>query len=846
MLPLPSYQASALFRATTFFLFGLGLSLTPTVQAQVPELHWSNDGKQFWYRAKSGSPSQLILVDIAKRKAIPLAEHRELRQKLAELLDADTQELKLQEIRFAGESGTLLLKCNDQYFTLKQAFEEFEIGPSEPFQSTQPDSAFFLPPRSGEGQGQTHIEISNELDAAIELVWIGRRNSRTSYGKVNAGQSHRQHTFVGHVWGILDSNGRLLACFEAQNNATVKISEKSLKNVRREQRSRANGRDRDTWLTTVRGSRSPDRKWTAEIREEDAWLVSSTDGEEEHLLDGQADKEWSYNNLGSGTRYYTNPSERGEFFWSPKSDFLVALQTKRSDKEQRRVHYVESTPRDQLQPKLHNYQYSKPGDDLPIKRIKLFSMANKLEIPVSSELFANPFSLRFLGWSESADRFFVHYNQRGHQVVRVLEVRVEDGMVRPIIEEKSESFIHYSDGGKSVFEQVSADQWIWASERSGWNHLYRYSREQAKVLNAVTSGNWNFKRMVRFDRQAKKIWFMAVGLHEGQDPYHEHFCSVNFDGSEFKVLTDGDGTHKISFTRDNKNFFDTYSRVDMAPTTELRDAESGEKICLLQTKETESEFGSRRLTSRFSAKGRDGKTDIWGIIHWPRDFDPEKKYAVIEQIYAGPHDHHVPKSFRTRFGAHNVADAGFIVVQIDGMGTAWRSKAFHDKCYKNLRDAGFPDRIAWLKAAAAEHPQMDLSRVGIYGGSAGGQNAMAALLWHNEFYKVAVADCGCHDNRMDKIWWNEQWMGWPVDQSYIENSNMENAHLLEGHLMLTLGEMDENVDPASTIQVVKKLIDADKDFEFVLLPGRGHGAGESRWAAQKRLRFFQTHLGVPQ
>ena len=139
---------------------------------------------------------------------------------------------------------------------------------------------------------------------------------------------------------------------------------------------------------------------------------------------------------------------------------------------------------------------------------------------------------------------------------------------------------------------------------------------------------------------------------------------------------------------------------------------------------------------------------------------------------------------------------------------------------------------------------MDLSRVGIYGGSAGGQNAMAALLWHNDFYKVAVADCGCHDNRMDKIWWNEQWTGWPVDDSYQENSNMENAHLLKGKLMLTLGELDQNVDPASTTQVVGKLIEHDKDFEFVLIPGRGHGAGESPWAAKKRLRFLKEHLGV--
>ena len=258
--------------------------------------------------------------------------------------------------------------------------------------------------------------------------------------------------------------------------------------------------------------------------------------------------------------------------------------------------------------------------------------------------------------------------------------------------------------------------------------------------------------------------------------------------------------------------------------------------------DTESAFDDRRLTTRFSAKGRDGETDIWGIIHWPDDFDTEKSYPVLENIYAGPHGHHVPKTFRKKFNLHKFADAGMIVVQIDGMGTAWRSKKFHDVCYKNLKDGGFPDRIAWMKAAAKKYPQMDLSRVGIFGGSAGGQNAMAALLWHNDFYKVAAADCGCHDNRMDKIWWNEQWMGWPVDESYADNSNTEHADLLKGHLMLTVGEMDRNVDPASTTQVVKKLVEHNKDFEFILIPRAGHGAGDLPWAAKKRLEFFKQHL----
>jgi dipeptidyl aminopeptidase/acylaminoacyl peptidase len=192
-----------------------------------------------------------------------------------------------------------------------------------------------------------------------------------------------------------------------------------------------------------------------------------------------------------------------------------------------------------------------------------------------------------------------------------------------------------------------------------------------------------------------------------------------------------------------------------------------------------------------------------------------------------------------------MAELGFIVVSIDGMGTNWRGKAFHDVCWKNLADGGFPDRIAWIKAAAATRPWMDLSRVGIFGGSAGGQNAAAALLHHGDFYKVAVADCGCHDNRMDKIWWNEAWMGWPVDESYERSSNATHAAKLTGKLLLIVGEMDTNVDPASTTQLVAALQKANKDFEFQPIINAGHGAAETPYGKFRRAEFLMRNLGVP-
>lgn len=243
------------------------------------------------------------------------------------------------------------------------------------------------------------------------------------------------------------------------------------------------------------------------------------------------------------------------------------------------------------------------------------------------------------------------------------------------------------------------------------------------------------------------------------------------------------------------------------------------------------------LPEVFHAKGRDGKTDIWGNIYRPMNLDPGRKYPVVEYLYSGPHDSFVAKDFSTWDRFSYLIEMGFIVVTIDGMGTDNRSKSFQDTAYRNLKDAGFPDRILWIRAAQKKYPYMDTSNMGIYGYSAGGQNALSALLFYNDFYKVSVALCGCHDNRMDKIWWNEQWMGWPIGPWYSENSNVDNTWRMEGKLFLINGEMDDNIDPASTLQVVSELVRHGKDFEQLYLPGHTHDLG-GEYINKRVFRFF--------
>ncbi|HTU89815.1 MAG TPA: DPP IV N-terminal domain-containing protein, partial [Gemmataceae bacterium] len=568
---------------------------------------------------------------------------------------------------------------------------------------------------------------------------------------------------------------------------------------------------------------SPDGKWTAFVKDHNL-----------HLRERASGKEFALSNDGNADDAYTD-----RVYWAPDSKKLVGMRTKKG--QEHKVYLIESSPRDRLQPKLHTLDYLKPGDRIAITKPHLFNVASRKEIAVKDELFANPWSVQDQRWSPDSRRFTFLYNQRGHQVLRLVAVDAGSGATRAVIDEQSKTFIDYNSKFFAHYLDAT-NEIIWMSERDGWNHLYLYDAATGQVKNQITKGAWVVRGVERVDDKARQIWFRAGGIHSGQDPYYIHYCRVNFDGSGLACLTDGDGTHNIEYSPDRRYLIDTYSRVDMAPVTELRRVADGKRVCELERADIGSLLKAGwKLPERFVAKGRDGKTDIFGVLFRPTNLNHDKKYPVIEKIYAGPQGSFVPKGFRPFFYPQQLAELGFIVVQIDGMGTNNRSKAFHDVCWKNLGDAGLPDRICWIKAAAKKYPYMDVARVGIYGGSAGGQNALRAVLAHPDFYKAASANCGCHDNRMDKIWWNELWMGWPIGPHYAEQSNAVNAHKLRGKLMLTVGELDRNVDPASTMQVVNALIKAGKDFELLVVPGAGHGT-PGEYAKRREQDFFVRHL----
>jgi dipeptidyl aminopeptidase/acylaminoacyl peptidase len=539
--------------------------------------------------------------------------------------------------------------------------------------------------------------------------------------------------------------------------------------------------------------------------------------------------------------------------WSPDSRYIMIHRVRPG--YQRHVLRVESSPRDQLQPKLQSQLYPKPGDAIDQERPVLFDVATRRQTVIDDALFPNPYELSAPRWRSDGRSVAFDYVRRGFGQARIVAVDAETGVAHAAVTEDAKTFV-FADRRYAHEVNGLGAEIVWASERDGWNHLYLIDGRTGKVKNRITTGAWVVRDVIQVDDAKRQIVFAAGGMNAGEDPYFRHVYRIDFDGRHLTALTPAKADHDARFSPDGTLYVDTYSRVDLPTISELHRSSDGALVATI-TKGDDSALraAGSRPPEVFVAKGRDGKTDIWGVVVRPHDYDPRKRYPVIENIYAGPHDSFVPKQYWP-FGYHSggdkvigmqeQADLGFIVVQIDGMGTANRSKAFHDVAWKNLADLGFPDRILWHRALAAKDTSYDIGRVGIYGASAGGQSTLNALLFHGDFYKVGVAYAGCYDNRMDKISWNEQWLGWPVDASYAAASGVDHAAQLTGKLLMIVGEQDSNVDPASTMQVADALIRAGKDFELLAVPGGEHSVGRSTgpidYVARRQFGFFVREL----
>ena len=572
----------------------------------------------------------------------------------------------------------------------------------------------------------------------------------------------------------------------------------------------------------ARGDRSPDLRRTVITRDGNLFVRDKDGSEKQITTDGKGN-----------VRYVMAE-------WSPDLKTLSAFRLEPGDDKE--VFRIESSPKDGGRARLQRNAYPLPGDKLATYTLFLYDPATGM--PIKTDAPPVDLDSPRIHWSADGSALTYEKADRGHQRFRLIEVDARTGKSRAIIDESSETFIwtrHFEQRSVPIVTRLNkSNELIHSSERSGWRHLYLVNGATGKVKNAITVGKWVVRGIDRIDEDTRQIWFRASGTIGDQDPYFIHHYRVNFDGGHLLRLTEGNGTHTVQWSPANDYLIDTYSRVDLQPEHILRRAD-GAKVCEIDVADNSAAVAAGwKAPSVFTAIGRNAD-DIWGVIYRPTDFDPAKSYPVIESIYAGPHGAFVPKAFSNERRFAHLTDLGFIVVQIDGMGTAHRSKAFHDVCWKNLKDAGFPDRILWHQAAARAYPWYDASRVGIFGTSAGGQNAASAVLFHGDFYKAAVASCGCHDNRMDKASWNEQWMGYPVGPHYAASSNIENAAKLKGKLLLIDGELDTNVPPESTLRFCDALIKARKEFEFLMVPGMGHSDG-GPYGRRRLQDFFVRHL----
>jgi dipeptidyl-peptidase-4 len=440
-------------------------------------------------------------------------------------------------------------------------------------------------------------------------------------------------------------------------------------------------------------------------------------------------------------------------------------------------------------------------------------------------------------WSKTPGKVYLARQSRGYQEMFLYSFDLKTETLEELYSESSETNI---DNFQYEFAEESG-LLFFLSEKSGWRQLYSIDLK-SKAEKAITNGIFVINSIERIDEKAKKIYFMASAKEEGRNPYYQHLYSISFNGKNLKLVTKEDKMHLVSMSPDGKYFVDNFSTVNIPTSTALRSASSGEILISLSNADI-SGVPEWTPPEIFTATARDGQTTIYGAIWKPTNFDPEKQYPVLEYSYTGPHTQVFPKDFSQAFRNQPYAELGFVVVVVDGLGSSGRSKAFHNYSYKNL-GGNLEDHVLAIKQLGRQYPWIDTTRVGIFGHSAGGYDAAHALLAYPDFYKVAVASSGDHDHRMEKAWWPEMYMGWPVDSAYHLQSNITMAGNLKGKLLLVHGGIDENVNPSATFKMAEALIKADKEFDMLILPSQRHGykGAHLKYFTKTRWNYFVKNL----
>ncbi|HEX4322194.1 MAG TPA: DPP IV N-terminal domain-containing protein [Acidobacteriaceae bacterium] len=597
---------------------------------------------------------------------------------------------------------------------------------------------------------------------------------------------------------------------------------------------------------------SPDKKLGAFIRDWNLWVRNMETGAETELTtDGIKDFGYATDNAG------WKHSDAAILLWSPDSKKIATFQ-----QDQRKTGEMYLVPVTNTHPKLEAWKYPLVGDanitmierviiDVDTRKLVRLKMPpNQHRSTICDDVACHGDTWDDVEWSPDTKHLAFVSTSREHKQEWLRVADTATGEVREVMTETAPKFFESGNGKVNWHYLPASNEILWFSERDNWGNLYLYNLATGQLKNQITHGDGNVTQVLHVDEKTRTIYFLGVGKEPGRDPYFRHFYSVHFDGTGQKLLTPEDADHNVKLSPDGRYFVDSYSTPIQPHTTVVRAADG--KLAM----EVAKQDITRLLAAGWvppipiKVKARDGQTDLYGFMFKPSHLDPAKKYPIVNSVYPGPQTGSCGS--REFSAAHrddqSLAELGFIVVCIDGMGTDLRSKSFHEAYYANLGDNTIPDQVTGMKQLAAQYSFIDLDRAGIFGHSGGGNATGAAMFNYPDFFKVGIAESGNHDQRDYEDDWAEKWAGLLTTDSdgksnYDSQANQNIAKNLKGHLLLAHGTMDDNVPPNNTMLVVDALIKANKDFDLLLIPNVAHGYGAaSQYMMRRRWDYFVRYL----
>lgn len=603
------------------------------------------------------------------------------------------------------------------------------------------------------------------------------------------------------------------------------------------------------------GVASPDGSREAFVRDWNLWLRDLASGKETQLtFDGKPDYGYATDNAG------WKHTDEAVLVWSPDGKKIASFR-----QDQRKTSLMTLVGTNVGAPTVEQWRYPFVGDkDVTLIERVIIDLSGatpklvRLQMPPDQHRSTCADDLLCAGgwedvqWAKDGTTLAFVSTDRGHKSATLRVADAQTGAVRDVYKETVATQYQSAPALDSVNWRYlpESNEFLWFSQQSNWGHLYLHDLATGKLKRQITAGDWNVARIVHLDPASRTLWFTGVGREAGRDPYFVHFYRVGLDGGEVTLLTPEDANHGITASEDGKHFLDVYSTIATAPVALVRDAEGKQVAELARADLTRLRAAGWVAPESFTVKARDGVTDLYGQMFKPSNFDPAKKYPIVTYIYPGPQVGSVrSRGFQPAHGDHQaLAELGFVVIALDGMGTPLRSKAFQDVSYGNMADDTLPDQVAALKQLGERYPWIDTDRAGIWGHSGGGNATAAAMFRYPDVYKVGIAESGNHENLSYEDDWGERYQGLLVRKpdgtsNYTGQDNAPLAKNLKGKLLLIHGMMDDNVPPQSTLLVVDALIKANKDFDLLLLPHARHGYGmDSYYVMRRRWDYFVRNL----